>query len=88
MHAQAGKAGGGRVIEEQKKQNKRQQKQTSGSETRVSLDPAGTVSVDGVEARIPAICAHPQPLVLPFAGYSSFSQAYPLCIGRTGVRAC
>ena len=78
MHAQAGKADGDRVIEQQKKQNKRQQKQTGGSETRVSLDPASTVSVDGVEARIPAICAHTQPLVLPFAGYSSFSQAY-LC---------
>ena len=78
VHAQAGKAGRVRVIEQQKKQNKRQQKQTGGSETRVSLDPAGVVSVDGVKARIPAICAHTQPLVLTFAGYSSFSQAY-LC---------
>ena len=61
VHAQAGKTSGGRAIEQRKQQKKRQQKQTGGSESRVSslaLDPAGAVSVDGFEARVPAICAH------------------------------
>ena len=57
VDAQASKAGGGRVIEQQKQQRKRQQKQTGGSETSLSLDSAGAVSIDVVEEHIPTTCA-------------------------------
>ena len=58
VDAQASKAGGGRVIEQQKqKKKKRQQKQAGGSETSLSLDSAGAVSIDVVEAHIPTTCA-------------------------------
>ena len=45
----------------EQKQSKQQQQQNGGGTTRVSSlspDPAGALSVDGVEVRIPAICAH------------------------------
>ena len=61
VDAQASKAGGGRVFEQQKQQKqqkKRQQKQTGGSETSLSLDSAGAISIDFVEAHIPTTCAH------------------------------
>ena len=78
VHAQASKAGGGRVIEQQKQQKKRQQKQTGGSETSLSLDSAGAVSIDVVEAHIPTTCARTQPSLLPCAGCFPFSHAHDL----------
>ena len=48
-------------LEMDQKQSKQQQQQNGGGRTRVSSlspDPAGALSVDGVEARIPAICTH------------------------------
>ena len=45
----------------EQKQSKQQQQHGGGVETRVSSissNLAGALSVDGVEARIPAICAH------------------------------
>ena len=55
--------------QKQQQQQQQQQQQKQISETRgLSLSPdldPGAVSIDGVEARIPAICAHRT----PFAGY-------------------
>ena len=45
----------------EQKQSKQQQQQNGGGKSRVSSlspDPAGALSVDGVEAHTPAICAH------------------------------
>lgn len=92
VHAQASQAGGGRVIEQQKQQKKRQQEQTGGSESRVSslsLDLAGAVSVNSVEARVPSICAHSLWCCRFCWLFSHISHAHPLCLGRTaGGRAC
>ena len=74
VHAQAGKAGGAHVIEQQKK---RQQKQAGGSETSPSLDSARAVSIDVVEAHIPTTCARTT-FLLPCAGCYPFSHAHDL----------
>ena len=83
VDAQASKAGGGRVIEQQKQQKKREQKQTGGSETSLSLDSAGAVSIDVVEAHIPTP-AHAQ---LSFCRVlAAFLSHTPMiwCAGCTG----
>ena len=90
VHAQVSKTDGCRANEQQKqtkqqKQKEQTPKQTSGRKTRVaslSPNPAGVVSVDGVEVLEPAICVRithsPRLLERPFFA----------CVGRTVGQVC